>query len=162
LTKTQLTQRVRLQKGCLIQQESGTEIVERGVAVYTLADPRDVREVRYVGQTCAPQRRYTQHINAARLWLPDELPWWYKAPPGLRPLHEWLRELHRDDYRLPVMLINMWLPAVAAARQMERALIEQYLQGNAALLNVELEVQQRQRAKPRKSSANRKSKGAAA
>ena len=46
--------------------------------IYTLSDPRDLRQVRYVGQTSAPRRRLLQHLNAARLWLPDERPWWIK------------------------------------------------------------------------------------
>ena len=45
--------------------------------VARLADgQRDVRQVRYVGQTRDPRRRFSQHLNVARLWLPDELPWW--------------------------------------------------------------------------------------
>ncbi len=114
------------------------------MAIYTLADPRDVRDVRYVGQSRAPSRRYAQHLNAARLWLPDEVPWWYKAPPGLRPLHDWIRDLHRDDYRLPVMLINARVATTAAARHSERALIHHYLSQNATLLNVESEILGRQ------------------
>jgi hypothetical protein len=41
-------------------------------AVYTLADPRDVRSPRYVGQTRDPHARFAQHVRTARLWLPDD------------------------------------------------------------------------------------------
>lgn len=142
LTRAQLSQHIRRQKHALVQEESGVAL--DGVAVYTLSDPRDLREVRYVGQSRSPLRRFTQHLNAARLWLPDDVPWWYKAPPGLRPLHDWIRALHRDDYRLPAMMITARVASVSAARQMERALIQHYLSQRASLLNVETEILGRQ------------------
>ena len=142
LPKAQLSQLIRKHKHGLVQEQPG--VSPEGVSIYTLSDPRDVREVRYVGQSRVPLRRYTQHVNAARLWMPDEAPWWYKAPPGLRPLHDWIRELHRDDYRLPAMIITARVASVAAARQMERALIQHYLSQHASLLNVEAEILGRQ------------------
>ena len=142
LPKAQLSQLIRKQKHGLVLEEP--DVAPDGVAIYTLSDPRDVREVRYVGQTRAPQRRYSQHVNAARLWLSDETPWWYKAPPDQRPLHDWIRTLHRDDYRLPVMIITARVASVSAARQMERALILHYLGQRAFLLNVEAEILGRQ------------------
>ncbi len=142
LSKAQLAQHIRRQKGWLIQEDAGVD--PHGVAIYTLSDPRDLRQVRYVGQSLAPVRRFVQHVNAAQLWLPDEVPWWYKSPPGLRPLHNWIRELHRDDYRLPAMFITARVASVAAARQTERALIHHYLALGAVLLNVESEILGRQ------------------
>lgn len=116
---------------------SGTE--PGGFAIYTLSDPRDLRHVRYVGQTRLPRRRLLQHLNSARLWLPDEVPWWFTAP-ELRPLYEWIRELHRDAYRLPAMLVTEWTSSAAAARLAERELILSHLRHNHELLNVEREL----------------------
>lgn len=111
----------------------------QGLAIYTLSDPRDIRDVRYVGQTGSPRRRFVQHLNHARLWLPDELPWWVKQP-KLRPLYIWIRDLYRDDYRLPVMVITAWATTVAKARATERARIFEYLALRRPLLNVETEL----------------------
>jgi hypothetical protein len=76
-----------------------------GFAVYTLSDPRALRDVRYVGQTRSPTRRLGQHINTARLWLSDEVPWWFKSP-ELRPLYEWIRQLHSDERRLVTAIVG--------------------------------------------------------
>jgi hypothetical protein len=137
LTRAQLAQHIRQQRPWLIQEDGAAP---EGVAIYTLSDPRDVRDVRYVGMSRAPARRFAQHVNAARLWLPDEVPWWYKSPPGLRPLHDWIRQLHREEYRLPAMLIIARAVTVAEARQRERALIQAYLSQHAQLLNIESEL----------------------
>jgi predicted GIY-YIG superfamily endonuclease len=115
-------------------------MASEGVAIYTLSDPRDLRDVRYVGLSRAPARRFAQHVNAARLWLPDDMPWWYKAPPALRPLHDWIRQLHRDEYRLPAMIISAHAATVPEACQQERDLIHHYLSLGAPLLNVESEL----------------------
>jgi hypothetical protein len=109
------------------------------VAVYTLSDPRDVRDVRYVGQTRSPHSRYRQHVNKASPWLPDDVPWWFKAPKD-RPLHEWIRNLHREGARLPVMIICSRHPDTAAARAAERALIFQCLEQGLPILNVEAQL----------------------
>ena len=111
-------------------------------AIYTLADPRDVQCVRYVGQTCNPRRRFLQHVNAARLWLPDELPWWIKSP-KLRPLYDWIRELYRDEYRMPVMTVIAWTQA-GNARAEERSRICEYLGRDLPLLNWESEMLRKQ------------------
>src|SRR3954466_15319932 len=74
-----------------IFDEAGCE--PREFAIYTLSDPRAIRDVRYVGQTRAPTRRLWQHVNTARPWQPDEVPWWFKSP-ELRPLYEWIRQLY--------------------------------------------------------------------
>jgi hypothetical protein len=76
-----------------------------GRAIYSLSDPRDIRAARYIGQTLQPRRRFLQHLNAARLWLPDEQPFWV-ASPKLRPLYDWIRQLHRGDNRLPTMVVH--------------------------------------------------------
>jgi hypothetical protein len=111
----------------------------KGWAIYTLSDPRDLREVRYVGQTAAPRRRFLQHLNHAQLWLPDERPWWIKQP-KLRPLYAWIRDLYADGDRLPVMVVTEWLASLAEARTAERAQIYQCLAGRRSLLNVESEL----------------------
>jgi len=104
-------------------------------AVYTLSDPRDLQLVRYVGQTRAPRTRYLQHVGTARLWLPDELPWWIKAP-RQRPLYHWIRDLYRDGSRLPVMVVVAWTEARHALTE-ERLHIDECLQQGLPLLNRE-------------------------
>ena len=110
-----------------------------GTAVYSLSDPRDIRAVRYIGQTQFPQRRFLQHLAGARLWLPDERPWWIKSP-KLRPLYHWIRALYREDMRLPTMVVAEWVETNAAARLAERARIYDCLSHRMSLLNVETEI----------------------
>ncbi|MEO6368420.1 MAG: hypothetical protein ABIP38_10565 [Steroidobacteraceae bacterium] len=98
---------------------------ESDSAIYTLSDPRDLQLVRYVGQTRAPRTRYLQHVSAARLWMPDELPWWIKSP-RTRPLYHWIRDLYRDESRLPVMVVVAWTTAGHALTE-ERNHIGAYL-----------------------------------
>jgi hypothetical protein len=119
-----------------LYDDSGT--TARGIAIYSLSDPRDIRNVRYVGQTGAPGRRFFQHLNAAKLWLPEEMPWWM-AHPKMRPLSEWIRALYRDECRLPTMLINEWVRSVTHARVAERRRIHECLEQRLVLLNVEME-----------------------
>jgi hypothetical protein len=123
------------------------------IAIYTLSDPRDLKEIRYVGQSAAPVRRYVQHVTLACPWLSDDTPWWNKAP-KLRPLHEWVRQLHRDERRLPVMVVRQWCQDSAEARAAERARIAEGLKGGIALLNFEAELlgrqQSRSASRPRK------------
>ena len=107
-----------------------------GAAVYTLADPRDVRCPRYVGQTRDPYARFAQHVRTARLSLPDEMPWWVRSPKH-RPLYLWIRELHRDGGRLPFMRVEEWVDPGADPLVAERAAIMRWLAQGAALLNVE-------------------------
>jgi hypothetical protein len=106
-------------------------------AIYTLSDPRDVEEVRYVGKTANPRSRFLQHIRAARLWLPDDLPWWIKSPKK-RPLYHWIRDLYRDECRLPVMVVIAWVDAEQALLA-ERAQILERLASGQSLLNQESE-----------------------
>lgn len=134
LTKRQLARHVRARLAESIHDEFGSE--PGGFAVYTLSDPREIRDVRYVGQTGSPARRFLQHIDTARLWQPEDAPWWFK-PPALRPLYEWIRALHRDGNRLPLMIVTAWVPTLAEARAGERASIYELLRANRALFNVE-------------------------
>jgi hypothetical protein len=67
-TPAQLRRRYRQHTRDQLYDESGC--AQLGWAIYTLSDPRDLREVRYVGQTNAPRRRFLQHLNHAQLWLP--------------------------------------------------------------------------------------------
>jgi len=60
-----------------LYDESG--VTPAGTAIYSLADPREARISRYIGQTGQPARRLMQHLCTARLWLPDETPWWVEA-----------------------------------------------------------------------------------
>jgi hypothetical protein len=124
-----------------LYDDSGVDA--RGTAIYVLSDPRDIRGVRYVGLTHAPRRRFLQHLNTARLWMPDDTPWWVRSP-KLRPLYEWIRELYRDDCRLPVMLITTWVETETGARVEERARIYECLEKKLRLLNVETEILGRQ------------------
>jgi hypothetical protein len=108
-----------------------------GVALYLLSDPRTVRAVRYVGQSRAPVRRYTQHVHAA--CLPQTLqqaPWWLREP-RLLPLYQWIRALYADGGRLPFMLITERAPSVAAARGREQLLIAEHHRAGHELLNHE-------------------------
>jgi hypothetical protein len=107
-----------------------------GTAIYTLADPRDVRSPRYVGQTREPYARFAQHVQTARLWLPDYVPWWVRSPKH-RPLYAWIRELHRDGGRLPFMRVEEWVEPDADPLVAERAAIMQWLARGAVLLNAE-------------------------
>ena len=75
--------------------------------------------------------------------MPDDKPWWVKFP-KMRPLSEWIRELYRDELRLPVMVITAWIPTVSAARVAERIQIYECLERRLRLLNVESEVLGRQ------------------
>lgn len=136
-TKAELSRFVRREVDSHFFDDSGT--AAEGTAIYWLADPRDVRQVRYVGQTASPRRRFLQHLNTARLWLPDEQPWWVQSP-KLRPLYEWIRQLHREDLRLPVMVVSAWLKTTAQARLAERAHILDCLAKQLPLLNVEAEI----------------------
>jgi hypothetical protein len=115
----------------------------RGIAIYTLSDPRSIRDVRYVGQTRSPARRFAQHLNTARLWLPDELPWWVESP-KLRPLYTWIRALYSDGQRMPVMVVTAWTGSVGQARVLERARIVECLESRLEILNVEREILGRQ------------------
>jgi hypothetical protein len=138
--QSRLTRRFRAHVAEQLYDTSG--VAARGTAIYSLADPRDILDVRYVGQTTAPSRRLLQHLNTARLWLPDETPWWVKSP-RLRPLSSWIRELYRDELRLPVMVITEWVES-RSARTAERARIVECLGQRLQLLNVEQELLGRQ------------------
>jgi hypothetical protein len=140
-TRVQLGKRFRSHVG--VQLYDGSGVAAQGIAIYSLSDPRDIREARYVGQTSAPRRRFLQHLNTAMLWMPDDKPWWVKFP-KMRPLSEWIRELYRDELRLPVMVISAWMPTVSSARVAERSQIYECLEKRLRLLNVESEMLGRQ------------------
>ena len=107
-----------------------------GTAIYLLADPRDARCARYIGQTRNPQARYAQHLRMARLSLPDGAPWWVRSVKH-RPLYAWIRELNRDGGRLPFMWVEEWVEPGADPLVAERAAIVRWVARGAALLNVE-------------------------
>jgi len=137
LSKTQLAHRIRKH----VQRElfDGSHTIPSGTAIYSLADPRELGIPRYIGQTAAPHRRFLQHLRTARLWVPDERPWWVHQP-KLRPLYEWIRELHRAEDRLPTMVIHTWVETTQAARLAERTRIFDALANRLPLLNVESET----------------------
>ncbi len=126
--QSELRRRLRLH----LYDESG--VASAGTAIYSLADPREVRASRYIGQTTHPRRRLMQHVRTARLWLPDEMPWWVEAP-RLRPLYGWIRELHQREGRLPVMIVHAWVEA-RHAQLAERERILACLERQLPLLNV--------------------------
>lgn len=116
---TAIARDIRRRLPTLRFDESDTE--PSGFAIYTLSDPRDVRLVRYVGQTANPGRRHAQHIAAARLWMADTIPWWVRRA-ELRPLYAWVRTLHADEGRLPAMIIGACVrrlaePALSSAQR---------------------------------------------
>ena len=137
MTRTQLGYRIGRHVECELYDDS--RVVAEGTAIYSLADPRELRLTRYIGQTGCPGRRFLQHLRTARLWIPDERPWWVREP-RLRPLYEWIRELHRDDGRLPAMVIHNWVATTRAARLEERTRIHDSLANHLPLLNVEHEI----------------------
>ncbi len=137
-SKAAIGMRMRRHIRAELYDDSGDDA--HGIALYTLSDPRSIREVRYVGQTRSPARRFAQHLSTARLWLPDEVPWWVKSP-KLRPLYKWIRELYADDRRMPVMVITAWTGSIGEARVLERARI---LESRLEILNVEREISGRQ------------------
>jgi hypothetical protein len=141
LVKTQLQRHFRSHIRAQLYDDSG--VAPRAKAIYSLSDPREIRQVRYVGQTSSPGRRFLQHLNTARLWLPDDTPWWVKSP-KLRPLSAWIRQMYRDEQRLPVMVVTAWVETAAQARVEERARIIECLEGRLQLLNVETEILGRQ------------------
>lgn len=117
-----------------LYDESGT--TPDGIAIYSLADPREVRLSRYVGQTARPRARLMQHVRTARLSLTDEAPWWVRTP-QLRPLYSWIRQLYTQEGRLPVMLVHSWVqPAEAHAAERDR--IHSMLMRGLPLLNLAL------------------------
>lgn len=133
LGQAQVSRLIRARLDHLLVDDSCTAV--RDAAIYTLADPRDLRCVRYVGQTRSPRRRLLQHLNTARLWLPDELPWWVLKP-ELRPLYEWIRTLFGDGRRLPAMIVVDWT-TLAEARVAERRRILDSIAAGHPLFNVE-------------------------
>ncbi len=140
-SKAAIGMRVRRHVRAELYDDSGDSA--RGIAIYTLSDPRSIREVRYVGQTQSPPRRFAQHLHTARLWLPDEVPWWVKSP-KLRPLYTWIRALYADDRRMPVMVVAAWAGSIGEARVLERARIMECLKARIEILNIEREVLGRQ------------------
>lgn len=140
-TREQLRKHFRGHVGVQLYDDSG--VAAQGIAIYSLSDPRDIRAARYIGQTSAPRRRLLQHLNTAMLWMPDDKPWWVKSP-KMRPLSEWIRELYRDELRLPVMVVTAWVPTILDARVAERAEIYACLERRLRLLNVESEILGRQ------------------
>lgn len=145
MSKGHITWYVRCRVNDLLVDNSGVDPDE--VAIYTLSDPRDIRQVRYVGQTTDPRRRYLQHVNHAKLWLLDETAWWVKSP-SLRPLYDWIRELYRDERRLPFMMVMGWTDKYDALRE-ERRHIHACLGAQLPLLNREKQyVERRKRVRP--------------
>ena len=136
LDRPQTARYIRSHVAAQLYDVSG--VPPQGTAIYTLADPRELRRVRYVGQSRAPKRRFLQHLNTARIWMPAETPWWVKDP-RLRPLSEWIRQLYLEEMRLPTMVICDWADSTAAARLAERARICACLEDQLQLLNVEAE-----------------------
>jgi hypothetical protein len=137
LTRTQLARRLRQHVDRELYDDS--RLAPAGIAIYSLADPRELLLSRYIGQTSSPRRRFLQHLSTARLWLPDERPWWVPQP-KLRPLYDWIRELHADGERLPTMVIHSWVATAKAARLAERSRIFESLAKQMPLLNVESEI----------------------
>jgi hypothetical protein len=137
LTRMQLGYRIG--RHVITELYDDSQAVPEGTAIYSLADPRELQLMRYIGQTAAPRQRFLQHLRTARLWVPDETPWWVRQP-KLRPLYEWIRELHRVDGRLPTMVIHCWAATRQAARLEERTRIYESLVNQLPLLNVERQI----------------------
>ncbi len=136
LTRTSLARRIAQHARQQLYDDSAVDPC--GIAIYSLADPRDLRLTRYIGQTAAPRRRFLQHMRTARLWMPDAMPWWIPQP-ALRPLYAWLRELYSQEQRLPTMIVHSWIATSRQARLAERARIYEALANRLPLFNVEVE-----------------------
>jgi hypothetical protein len=136
LTRAQLSRYVRARLPAQLYDETCAE--RAGTAIYGLSDPRDIRALRYVGQSAAPRRRLLQHIATARLWLPAQTPWWVPKA-KLRPLYQWIRALFAEEGRLPVMVVMAWVPP-EQGRGAERAQIQAAIERQEALLNYEAEL----------------------
>src|SRR5271154_5929464 len=67
ISPAQLRRRFRAHATAQLYDESG--VPDEGFAIYALSDPRDIRNVSYVGQTRSPRRRFLQHLNHAQLWV---------------------------------------------------------------------------------------------
>ena len=141
LSRTELARRIARHVRGELYDDSGDGPL--GTAIYSLSDPADLKVTRYIGQSAAPKRRFLQHLATARLWMPDERPWWITQP-RLRPLYEWIRDLYFESERLPTMVIHHWVDS-GSARVMERARILESLAKQLPLLNVEQELLGRQR-----------------
>lgn len=141
ITRAQIGRYLRRHVEAQLYDDSGMS--PQGTAIYSLSDPRDIRAIRYVGQTADPRRRFLQHLNTARVWLPDEIPWWVQSP-KLRPLYQWVRSLYQDGQRLPVMVVLEWAGSLAEARIAERRRIFQCFAERIELFNVEGEILGRQ------------------
>jgi hypothetical protein len=145
ITSTSQSNLTRQELTRLFRRRVGTHLVDDslmatgGTALYSLSDPRDIRQIRYIGITQNPRRRLLQHWSTARLWLPDQKPWWVSSP-KLRPLYDWIRDLYRDEQRLPAMIVSTWLGDPKLARCAERSLIYECLARRLQLLNVEREI----------------------
>lgn len=137
MTKAELSRFVRVHIFAQLYDDSEGD--QAGTAIYSLSDPRDIRAIRYVGQTRSPRRRFKQHLSTARLWLPDERPFWVSVP-ELRPLYEWIRALYQDEHRLPTMVVHEWLPTALQARLRERTRIYECLLQRLPLLNAEAQL----------------------
>ena len=133
-TRSELMHWVRAHTRSNLYDESGAKPAQ--IAIYSLSDPREIRDVRYVGQTRAPRARFLQHVSAARLWLPETLPWWIKSP-QLRPLYAWIRTLYFAEQRFPLMIISKWTASLPDARAAERARILECLRQGHDLCNIE-------------------------
>lgn len=141
LSKTQLARHIGRHVDMDLYDASA--MPREGFAIYSLSDPRDIHHLRYVGMTTLPRRRFLQHLQTARLWLPEERPWWVKSP-KLRPLYGWIRELYQDELRLPTMVVSDWVGTARDARAAERARIHACLALGLPLLNVESAILGRQ------------------
>jgi hypothetical protein len=137
LTRTQLSRRIARHVERELYDDS--QLAPAVIAIYSLADPRDLLLSRYIGQTSCPRRRFLQHLRTARLWLPDDRPWWVPQP-KLRPLYDWIRELHAEGERLATMVVHSWVDTPKAARLAERGRIFDSLASRLPLLNVESEI----------------------
>jgi hypothetical protein len=62
----------------------------------------------------------------------------------MRPLSAWIRELYRDQHRLPVMIVTDWIATLSEAKIAERAQIYDGLGRRLQLLNVEAQILGRQ------------------
>lgn len=86
--------------------------------IYALCDP-DTGDVRYIGKSNNPKRRYSQHLSFNRGY----------------PVSEWIQNLKKKSKK-PVMKILASAIGGEAWKDLEPLLIKQYIEDGAMLLNV--------------------------
>jgi len=96
--------------------------------IYTLVDPRS-EKVHYVGRTCNPKKRYTQHLSATR-----------SKDICTQEKEDWTRELRVSGLRPRLEIIEVVEPPPMRVLERERRWLFHYIQQCAPLTNIEAQA----------------------